>query len=174
MGDSIKFLRTFFFKSLLLLISFVVVTPVAVAKDSDVAKEKAISKKEELKKWVVVVHADNPIDQITLTNLRRYLLKENIYWSKNFQVVPIIMDSSDPRFNDFTTLFLSFSQAQYPRFWIEQKFTRGLTRPKEGDVKTTLKLIGILKGGISVIPEKDWNHLERPSVKSVDIIFDEK
>ncbi len=136
--------------------------------------KQPLSKSERVKEWVVVVHADNPVEKLTLTQIRRYLTKETNFWAKKIQVIPIIMESGNSRFNEFTELFFNFSKTQYPRFWIEQKFTRGITKPKEGDVKTALKLIAILKGGITVVPKEDWNQMERPSVKSVEIIMNEK
>ncbi len=131
---------------------------------------KELEKKANLADWVVVVHASNPIKEVTLSDLRKYLLKEKNFWSKEFRVVPLILEFDNERFDDFSNLFFNFGKSQYPRYWIEQKFIKGQTRPKEADSKTILKLLSILKGGITVIPKDDWNHIERPSVKSVTLI----
>lgn len=141
---------------------------------SPVQAKSFSQKKSVMENWVVVVHQDNPLKELSLKQLRSYLLKEKLFWKKDFHVIPIVLESRDPRFEEFSDTFLNLPSSQYPRFWIEQKFKRGQTRPKEGDVKTIIKLIGILKGALSVIPRDSWEHIERPSVKSVDIRFDEK
>lgn len=119
--------------------------------------------------WIVVVHSSNPRKRISSAELRRFLLKDKIFWANDFRAVPLMLETSHELFNDLSLLFFKFSKNQYSRYWIEQKFTKGQIRPKESDSKTIIQLIGILKGGIAVIPTSEWNKLERLSVKSLDI-----
>jgi hypothetical protein len=165
MGDSIKSIALPLFISSLLFLFSISLTHTSFATGED---QKNSAKNSE-SEWVVVVHSSNPIEEISATDLKRFLLKEKKFWKEDFKVVPLILDTNHDKFDEFSKKFLHFSKSQYPRFWIEQKFTKGLIRPKEGDVKTLITLIGILKGSISVLPRKEWNQLERPSVKSIEV-----
>ena len=159
MGDSIKLLVFSLFMSFLIGSS-------SFAEEEDAAVEKL----KGFSHWVVVVHSSNKVIEITKSDLRKYLLKEKVFWSKDFKVVPLILNTEDKRFDEFTELFLKQKKSQYPRYWIEQKFTKGHIRPKEADPKTIVKILSILKGGITVIPKEDWNLMERPSVKEIKLI----
>ena len=142
-------------------------------KNKIISEDQIKSDKAKVRKyddWIVVVHSSNPRSRISPAELRRFLLKDKIFWANNLRAVPLMLETSHELFNDLSLLFFKFSKNQYPRYWIEQKFTKGQTKPKESDSKTIIQLIGILKGGIAVIPKNDWNRLERLSVKSLDII----
>ncbi len=138
-----------------------------ISEDQIINESSKVSKYDD---WIVVVHSSNPRRRISSAELRRFLLKDKIFWANNIRVVPLMLETSHERFNDLSLLFFKFSKNQYPRYWIEQKFTKGQIKPKESDSKTIIQLIGILKGGIAVIPKSDWNKLERLSVKSLDIV----
>lgn len=156
-------------QTIFLLSSFIY--PQKIYASAETSLKKSIE--DPYKNWVVAVHSSNPLVSLSKVELRRILLKQRLFWSENNRAVPLFLEPSHEKFNEFSRLFLGFNSSQYPRFWIEQKFTKGLTKPKEGDVSSLIKLIGILKGAIAVIPEKEWNKLERPSVKSIKLISNE-
>lgn len=152
MGNSIKFLIAIVFTFSLHISLF--------------AQEKqAIAPKKV--EWVIIVNASNTIESLDHRKLRRLLLKEVVFWENGLKVVPIVLEEEDRGFSAFVEDILNMKEGQYSRYWIEQKFTRGLTRPKSGNAKSIIRLIGVLKGAISVIPKKTWDEAERVSVKSI-------
>ena len=154
MGNSIKFLIAI---ALIFSLQF-----------SLFAQEKQAAEPKKVE-WVVIVNASNSIESLDRNKLRRLLLKEVVFWENSLKVVPIVLEEEDRAFSAFVSDILNMKEGQYSRHWIEQKFTRGLTRPKSGNANSIIRLIGVLKGAISVIPKKIWDEAERVSVKSISL-----
>jgi len=92
---------------------------------------------------VVVVNNSNPIENLSVADLRKIFLSDRSRWDTGKAVAPVIVAAGSPERSAFLKIVCSMSDAEFNKYFVHAAFTgTDLTPPKEvsssRDVKTAV------------------------------------
>jgi hypothetical protein len=103
----------------------------------------------------VIVHEDVPVDDLSLSELRRIFRGERLFWAGDMTITLL----APPRGSRERKVLLGKvyergSEAEYKRFWINKLFDkRGQTAPKvTGSTQMSAGLVRQIPGAIALVP----------------------
>lgn len=100
----------------------------------------------------VIVHEQVPVDELSLSELRRIFRGERLFWHKDLTITLLAPPRGSPeRQVLLDKVYGRRSEAEYQRFWINKLFDRGgRTAPKITD--SPVNLVREIPGAIAVVP----------------------
>ena len=102
---------------------------------------------------VFIVNSENPVEKMTVSELRDFYFKRKRRWS-NGESVRFMDRTSGPLRESFLKKYIGKSNSDVELFWIGQKLYSGDSAPlKESSDVTTMNFVGSLKGGIGYVSE---------------------
>lgn len=103
----------------------------------------------------VIVHEEVPVDELSLSELRRIFRGERLFWHKDLTITLL----APPRGSREREVLLGKvyereSEAEYQRFWINKLFDKGgQTAPKiTGSPQMSADLVREIPGAIALVP----------------------
>jgi len=79
--------------------------------------------------FTVVVNNANPVDTLTVAELRRIFMKQQRLWAHGDTIVPVDWDAASQMRRVFSQIILGRSVREMAEYWIRQSVTQGLAPP---------------------------------------------
>lgn len=105
---------------------------------------------------VVIVHSANPVDNLTISDLKKLYLSDRTRWETGKAVAPVMLVAGAPERTAFLKTVCGMNDSDFSNYFMQAAFTgKSATPPKEvtsvGALKTfvadTPGAIGFLKAG---------------------------
>jgi hypothetical protein len=103
----------------------------------------------------VIVHKQVPVEELSLTELRRIFLGERQFWSRNLTITLLMPPRDSPeRQVLLRKIYGQRSEAQYQHHWINKLFSDGTQiAPKiTGSPEMSASLARVIPGAIALVP----------------------
>jgi len=71
----------------------------------------------------VIVNKSNPVDNVTLEELRKYCIAERKHWSDNKRVTVVLRDPGQPERETVLLLIYRMSEGDFARYFLQGEFT---------------------------------------------------
>jgi ABC-type phosphate transport system substrate-binding protein len=116
---------------------------------------------------VVIVNGENPVDQLSLTELQRILLGERRSWTARIPVVLMMRNEESRERNLLLQKACHMTDAEYHQYWTGKIFRGEVTSEPVAlpSVGTALNFVSSIKGGISFVDSASV----RPGTKVIRI-----
>jgi ABC-type phosphate transport system substrate-binding protein len=115
----------------------------------------------------LVAHADTPVNNLTLAEVRKVLLGERQYWSTNVPVVLLIRAPVARERNVVLKIIYQMSESQFKQYWIAKIFrAESATAPRvvySNDIAS--ELVTAMPGAIAFIDAREV----RPGAKVIRV-----
>lgn len=116
--------------------------------------------------FVVVVHKENPVGSLPVTELQRVFRKQTRMWPHGEAVVPVDWDATSGVRQEFSRRVFDRSVREMAEFWVQQNITQGLTPPSTlKSTRAILRFVVSVPGAIAYVPAGE----EDETVKKIDI-----
>ncbi len=116
--------------------------------------------------FVVVVHKENPVTSLPVTELQRVFRKQTRMWPHGEAVVPVDWDATSGVRQEFSRRVFDRSVREMAEFWVQQNITQGLTPPSTlKSTRAILRFVVSVPGAIAYVPAGE----EDETVKKIDI-----
>jgi ABC-type phosphate transport system substrate-binding protein len=114
---------------------------------------------------VVIVNGSNPVDNLSMGELRKLFLSDRSQWDTGRAVAPVMLAAGAPERVSFLKVVYGMNNADFDRFFLQATFTgKSVTPPKEvGSVRDVKRIVGNTPGAISFVRSSDL-HTESDSV----------
>ncbi|MGO9982535.1 MAG: hypothetical protein ACLPH5_25340 [Candidatus Sulfotelmatobacter sp.] len=105
---------------------------------------------------VVIVNSSNPVDSLSMGELRKLFLSDNSHWDTGKAVAPVMVGPGAPERTSFLKIVCGMNDGDLARYFLRAAFTgKSATPPKEVSspsavksfVATSQGAIGFLKAG---------------------------
>jgi ABC-type phosphate transport system substrate-binding protein len=116
--------------------------------------------------FVVVVHKENPVASLPVTELQRVFRKQTRMWPHGEAVVPVDWDATSRTREEFSRRVFGRSVREMAEFWVQQNITQGLTPPSTlKSTRAVLRFVVSVPGAIAYVPAGE----EDETVKTIGI-----
>jgi hypothetical protein len=100
----------------------------------------------------IVVDRDNPRSDIGVEELRSLFLGKRREWPDGTRAVPIDLESGTPR-PIFCSTVLRMTEADYERYWVDQKVRGAGTGPRSvSSPGLAIRLVARVRGAVGYVP----------------------
>ena len=100
----------------------------------------------------VVVDRDNPVSDIGVEALRSLFLGKRREWADGTRAVPVDLESGPPH-HAFCSTVLKMSEADYERYWVDQKVRGAGTGPRLlSSSGLVIRLVARVRGAVGYVP----------------------
>ncbi len=100
----------------------------------------------------VVVDRDNPLSDIGVEELRSLFLGKRREWPDGTRAVPVNLEAGPPH-HAFCTTVLRMSEADYERYWIDEKVRGAGTGPRPlSSSSLVIRLVARVRGAVGYVP----------------------
>jgi len=100
----------------------------------------------------IVVDRDNPKSDIGVEELRSLFLGKRREWPDGTRAVPIDLESGAPR-HAFCSAVLRMSEAEYERYWVDQRVRGAGTSPRSvSSPGLVIRLVARVRGAVGYVP----------------------
>jgi ABC-type phosphate transport system substrate-binding protein len=108
---------------------------------------------------VVIVNASNPIDTLTLADLKKIFLSERSRWDTGKAVAPVVQVAGTPERVAFLKIVCHMSDADFNKYFVQAAFTgKDVTPPKEVPTGREVKsVVASSPGAIGFIRGLDFH-----------------
>ena len=107
----------------------------------------------EIVAFVVIVNKANPVEALTLVEVRRIFMKQSRMWSHAEPMVPVDWDSTHYLRGVFSKHVLQRSVREMADYWVQQSMTQGITAPStQRSSRAVLRFVAGVPGAISYVP----------------------
>lgn len=115
----------------------------------------------------VVVNSSTPVEELSLTEVRKVFRGDRQYWSKDVPVVLLIRAPRSRERDVILKTLYNMSEAQFKQYWIAKIFrAEATTTPKiVYSNGMAVELVSVIPGAIAFLPEKEVT----PQLKVVKI-----
>jgi ABC-type phosphate transport system substrate-binding protein len=115
----------------------------------------------------VIVNADNPVDQLSLSDLQRIVLGERRSWNARIPVVLMMRNQESPERILLLQKACHMTDAEYHQYWTGKIFRGEVTSEPVSlpSLGTALNFVSSIKGGISFVDAASV----RPGIKVMRI-----
>lgn len=112
--------------------------------------------------FVVIVNNANPVQSLTVLELRRIFMKQSRMWPHGESVVPVDWDSTHYLRSVFSKDVLDRSVREMQEYWVQQSMTQGLTPPStQRSARAVLRFVASVPGAISYLPPSEVDETVR-------------
>lgn len=115
---------------------------------------------------VFIVNAQNPVEKLTVTEIRDYYFKRKRRWP-NGESIRFMDRTNGPLRDVFLKKYINKTTSDVELFWIGQKLYSGDSAPlKEASDSTTMSFVSSLRGAIGYVAEST---VLRKNVKAIKV-----
>jgi ABC-type phosphate transport system substrate-binding protein len=120
---------------------------------------------------VVIVNRANPVDNLTMAELRKFFLSDRSHWDTGRAVAPVMLGAGAPERVLFLKVVFGMNDADLERYFLQADFTgKSVTRPKEvGTVRELRRMVGNSPGAIGFVRFSDLQTASDSVIKVVRI-----
>ena len=112
--------------------------------------------------FVVIVNNANPVQSLSVLELRRIFMKQSRMWPHGEPVVPVDWDSTHYLRSVFSKDVLDRSVREMQEYWVQQSMTAGLTPPStQRSARAVLRFVASVPGAISYVPPSEADETVR-------------
>ncbi|MBI2061943.1 MAG: hypothetical protein HYT87_19560 [Nitrospirae bacterium] len=116
------------------------------------------------RRLVVIVHRHNPVEKLTLPELRKYFRAERKHWPDGEPVVLVMREAYASERTLFLTKVYQMDDTRYRRFWLEKIFRGEADRPLTAmSAESMRQLVSREKGAVGFL----WEDEADASVKVI-------
>jgi len=103
--------------------------------------------------FVVVVNKANPVETLTLVEVRRIFMKQSRMWPHAEPMVPVDWDSTNYLRGVFSRQVMDRTVREMADYWVQQSMTQGITPPStQRSARAVLRFVASVPGAISYVP----------------------
>jgi ABC-type phosphate transport system substrate-binding protein len=119
---------------------------------------------------VVIVNAANPVDNLSLADLRKLFLSDRVRWDTGKPVAPVMVAAGAPERNLFLKTVCGMTDADFSNYFLQAAFTgKSATPPKEVSSSAAVKsFVASSPGAIGFLKGSDF-HGDESGIKAVKI-----
>jgi len=108
---------------------------------------------------IVIVNSSNPVDSLSMADLKKLFLSDRSRWDTGKSVAPVMVTAGSPERTAFLKLVCGMSDAEFGKYFLQAAFTgKSATPPKEvsssQSVKTT---VAASPGAIGFVKAADFH-----------------
>jgi ABC-type phosphate transport system substrate-binding protein len=120
---------------------------------------------------VVIVNVSNPVDSISLGDLKKLFLSDRSRWDTGKSVAPVMVAAGNPERTSFLKTVCGMSDADFGKYFMQAAFTgKSAIPPKEvGNAAGVKSFVAASPGGIGFVKAGDFHGDGSEGVKSVKI-----
>jgi ABC-type phosphate transport system substrate-binding protein len=113
-------------------------------------KESSAAGSEAL---VVIVNSSNPVDNVTMSDLRKLFLSERDRWETGKSVAPVLLTAGQPERVAFLKEVCGMSDADFSNYFVKAEFAgKSATPPREvGSAREVKSVVASSPGGIGFV-----------------------
>jgi ABC-type phosphate transport system substrate-binding protein len=117
---------------------------------------------------VVIVNGSNPVDNLSMGELRKLFLSDRSRWDTGRAVAPVMLAAGAPERTLFLRVVYGMNNADFDRYFLQATFAgKSATPPKEvGSVRDVKRIVSNTPGAISFVRSSDL-HTDSDSVIKV-------
>jgi len=106
--------------------------------------------------FVVIVNKANPVETLTLVELRRIFMKQSRMWPHAEPIVPVDWDSTSYVRRVFSKDVLDRTVREMAEYWVSQSMTQGIPPPStQRSARAILRFVASVPGAISYVPPSE-------------------
>jgi len=101
----------------------------------------------------IVVNNANPVDTLTVAELRRIFMKQQRLWAHGDTIVPVDWDAASQMRRLFSQIVLGRSVREMAEYWVQQSVTQGLAPPSTlSSGLAVARFVATVPGAIAYLP----------------------
>ena len=103
--------------------------------------------------FTIVVNHANPVDTLTVAELRRIFMKQQRLWAHGDTIVPVEWDAASQMRRVFSQTVLGRSVREMAEYWVQQSVTQGLAPPSTlSSGVAVARFVATVPGAIAYLP----------------------
>jgi len=103
--------------------------------------------------FTIVVNNTNPVDTLTMAELRRIFMKQQRLWAHGDTIVPVDWDAGSQMRQVFSQMILGRSVREMAEYWVQQSVTQGLAPPSTlSSGVAVARFVATVPGAIAYLP----------------------
>jgi ABC-type phosphate transport system substrate-binding protein len=103
--------------------------------------------------FVVIVNKANPVQTLSVAELRRIFMKQTRMWPHAESIVPVDWDATSPLRESFSKQVMARSVREMADYWVQQSVTQGLAPPStQRSTRALLRFVASVAGAIGYVP----------------------
>lgn len=108
---------------------------------------------------VVIVNVSNPVENLSLSELKKMFLSERSRWDTGKSVAPVIVTAGAPERKAFLKIVFGMSDSDFSNYFMQAAFTgKSATPPKEVNSPSALKsFVASSAGAIGFVKALDFH-----------------
>jgi ABC-type phosphate transport system substrate-binding protein len=108
---------------------------------------------------VVIVNSSNPVENLSLSELKKLFLSDRSRWDTGKSVAPVIVTAGAPERTAFLKIVCGMNDSEFGKYFLQAAFTgRSATPPKEVTSTASLKVfVASSPGAIGFVKAMDFH-----------------
>lgn len=108
---------------------------------------------------VVIVNSSNPVDNLSMSELKKLFLSDRDRWDTGKSVAPVMVVAGAPERTAFLKIVCGMNDADFGKYFLQAAFTgKSATPPKEVSNSAALKsFVAISPGAIGFVKAQDFH-----------------
>jgi ABC-type phosphate transport system substrate-binding protein len=108
---------------------------------------------------VVIVNSANPVDNLSLGELKKLFMSDRSKWDTGKSVAPVMAAAGAPERTAFLKIVCGMNDGEFGKYFLQAAFTgKSATPPKEVGGATSVKaFVANSAGGIGFVPAGDFH-----------------
>ena len=107
----------------------------------------------------VIVNSANPVDNLTLSDLKKLFLSDRSRWDTGKAVAPVILTAGAPERTAFLRIVCNMNDGSFSNYFVQAAFSgKSVTPPKEVSSAAALKsFVAVSPGAIGFVKAGDFH-----------------
>jgi ABC-type phosphate transport system substrate-binding protein len=120
---------------------------------------------------VVIVNGSNPVDNLSMGELRKLFLSDRSRWDTGRDVSPVMLAAGAPERTLFLRVVCGMNDADFERYFLRASFTGKSVMPPKvvGSVRDVRRIVGNSPGAIGFVRSSDVHGDNDSVIKTVRI-----
>ena len=108
---------------------------------------------------VVIVNAANPVDNLTVGELKKLFLSDRSHWDTGKAIAPVMVTAGSPERTAFLKIVCGMSDGDFAKYFLQAAFTgKSATAPKEvGSSSSVKSFVASSPGAIGFVKGMDFH-----------------
>jgi ABC-type phosphate transport system substrate-binding protein len=118
---------------------------------------------------VVIVNASNPVDNLSVAELKKIFLSDRSKWDTGKSVAPVMTTAGSAERTAFLKIVCGMSDADFGKYFMQAAFTgKSATPPKEvGSARDVKGVVAASPGAIGFVPSGEFH--EDSGIRAVKV-----
>src|ERR1700722_723830 len=119
----------------------------------------------------VIVNGSNPVDNLTLGELRKLFLSSHSHWDTGREVAPVMPAAGAPERTLFLKIVCSMNDTDFDRYFLQAAFAGKFQTPPRvvGSAQDVKRIVGNSPGAIGFVRSSDFHSDSDSVIKMVRI-----